>query len=138
MKDIEVVMIGLGKAAEVMGCGQAQLLMNRMCTIIGEEIGKELKDRRVLNDDTGTEETIAIVSEFFGVKPTELNKTDKGVEIKYSQSKICPNLHIEKECPPICPFLGLLRGVGRSMNKVLKTSGVLDPTSICSITISEG
>jgi len=138
VKDIEVVMIGLGKAAEVMGCGQAQLLMNRMCNVIGEEIGKEFKDRKVLSDDTSLTEAITLLSDFFATKPTSLKKTDDGIEIQYSQSKICPNLHIEKECPPICPFLGLIRGIGRTQKKRLKATGVLDPTSVCTITIKEG
>ena len=131
MKDIERVMIGLGKAAEIMGCGQAQLLMTRMCTVIGEEVGKELKERGTLGDDSEPEKIVNELSEFFGSKPIEVANNGNGLEIKYSNYKICPNLHMEKECPPICPFLGLIRGAGRPLSKTLKVNGDIDPKGIC-------
>jgi hypothetical protein len=131
-------MIGLGKAAEVMGCGQAQLLMNRMCTVIGEEIGKELLERKNLTDDMSLDQIVKIVCEFFGSTPQNIAKSEKGVEVKFSQSKICPNLHIEKDCPPICPWLGIMRGIGRSSNRIFKTSGVLDPSTVCTVSLTEG
>lgn len=136
MKDIERVMIGLGKAAEIMGCGQAQLLMTRMCTVIGEEVGKELIERGTLSEESTTEDVINELSQFFGNKPIEVTNNNGGIEIKFSNSSICPNLHMEKECPPICPFLGLIRGIGRPLSQTLKASGNLDPKGVCSLNIT--
>ena len=129
-------MVGLGKAAEIMGCGQAQLLMTRMCTVIGEEVGKELKERGVLNEDSTPETVINELSQFFGNKPLEVTNNNGGLEVKFSNSTICPNLHMEKECPPICPFLGLIRGIGRPLSLTLKASGNLDPKGVCTLSVT--
>ena len=129
-------MIGLGRAIEIMGCGQAQLLMTKVATHIGEEIGQELKDRGTLSDASLYDDIVKAVAEFFELVPEEVSAQDGGVTVTMSQDVICPNLHIEKECPPICPLVGIFKGVNRVLGHEVKVKNQLDPKSICTIHVS--
>ena len=86
MKDIHTVMIGVGKAIEIMGCGQAQLLMTKVATVIGDEIGKELIANGQLSNSSTQEEILDAISVFFKIDFQGISRDDDVVIVKQAQT----------------------------------------------------
>ncbi len=141
MKLIYRVLIGVSASMDSIFPAAAQDLVNAIGKFVGREIGKELIERKVVNENTSISEIIKKLEEerfAFGDTVNVCESEDK-VEIRIEGCNICPKkvggYTIRKTA---CPVGGIVLGLLESIKK--KSFDVvpeLIPGTICIITIKK-